>query len=67
MSNAKKVNVSLNPETMKLLTEVRDELAKTIGFTPSYAQVIQHLISEHSDKVSVSSKGMFVVSETFKE
>jgi hypothetical protein len=55
MNKPKKVNVSLNPETMELLTKVRDGLASTIGFTPSYAQVIQHLINEHNDKVSVCS------------
>lgn len=44
--NSKKVNVSINPETMKLLTEERDRLAKILGFVPSYSQVIQHIVNQ---------------------
>jgi phage terminase small subunit len=40
----KKVNVSINPETMDALTRVREKLGSDLGFTPSYSQVIQHLI-----------------------
>lgn len=41
-----KVNISLNPETMDALTMVRDKLGVELGFVPSYAQVIQHLIGK---------------------
>jgi hypothetical protein len=43
--NAKKVNVSVNPETMELLKAVRTRLSGELGFTPTYSQVIQHLIN----------------------
>lgn len=42
--NAKKVNVSINPETMELLTKEREKLAADLGFVPSYSQVIQHIL-----------------------
>lgn len=42
--NAKKVNVSINPETMELLIKERDRLAEILGFVPSLSQVIQHII-----------------------
>lgn len=56
MTASKKVNVSINPETMTLLTELKAKIAHEIGFTPSYAQVIQHLVKqqypEQTDKLS---------------
>ena len=56
MKKPSKVNVSLNPETMDALTQVREKLASDLGFTPSYSQVIQHLIKqEQTDIVSISS------------
>ena len=42
-----KVNISVNPETMKMLKEVRDRLSGELGFTPTYSQVIQHLIKQN--------------------
>ena len=39
-----KVNISLNPETVALLAEVKDEMGKTLGFNLSYSQAIQHLV-----------------------
>lgn len=44
--NSKKVNVSVNPETMELLTDMREKLAGELGFVPSYSQVIQHIIKQ---------------------
>lgn len=44
LSNQKRVNVSINQETMDLLKEVRDKLSGELGFALTYAQVIQHLI-----------------------
>jgi hypothetical protein len=44
LNKPKKVNVSINPETMELLTKERDRLAEILGFVPSYSQVIQHII-----------------------
>jgi hypothetical protein len=41
---AKKVNVSINPDTMKVLSEMRLKLSQDLGFIPSYSQVIQHLL-----------------------
>ena len=46
MPNPKKVNVSINPETMAQLTELKAKVAEEIGFTPSYSQVIQYLIKQ---------------------
>jgi hypothetical protein len=45
-----KVNVSIRPETMTQLTEMKVKLAQELGFTPSYSQVIQHLIQHHISK-----------------
>ena len=44
--NAKKVNVSINPETMELLKEIRETLSGELGFVPSFSQVIQHLVKQ---------------------
>lgn len=46
MSNAKKVNVSINPDTMAQLTEMKAKLAQEIGFIPSYSEVIQYLVKK---------------------
>jgi hypothetical protein len=46
MQKPKKVNVSINPETMELLTQFREKLAVEMGFTPSYSQVIQYLVKD---------------------
>jgi hypothetical protein len=46
LNKQKKVNVSINPETMKLLIEERDRLAKILGFVPSLSQVIQHIVTQ---------------------
>jgi hypothetical protein len=43
---AKKVNVSINPDTMKVLSEMRLRLSQDLGFIPSYSQVIQHLLKQ---------------------
>ena len=45
LSNQKRVNVSINQETMDLLKEVRDKLSGELGFSLTYAQTIQHLIN----------------------
>ena len=42
----KKVNVSINPDTMKVLSEMRLKLSQELGFVPSYSQVIQHLLKQ---------------------
>jgi hypothetical protein len=42
----KKVNVSINPETMAQLTEMKAKIAEEIGFTPSYSEAIQYLIKK---------------------
>lgn len=53
LNKQKKVNVSVNPETMELLTAMKEKLAQRLGFTPSYAQVIQHLVKQgNADIVS---------------
>ena len=41
----KRVNVSINQETMDSLREVRDKLSGELGFPLTYAQAIQHLIN----------------------
>jgi hypothetical protein len=51
MATPNKVNVSIRPETMTQLTEMKVKLAQELGFTPSYSQVIQHLIQAlHNSK-----------------
>ena len=45
-----KVNISLNPETMEMMTEFRDELWVEMGFTPTYSQVIQYLIKKEKQQ-----------------
>lgn len=53
LNKQKKVNVSINPETMELLTAMKVKLAQKLGFIPSYAQVIQHLVKQgNADIVS---------------
>lgn len=42
----KKVNVSINPDTMKVLSEMRLRLSQDLGFMPSYSQVIQNLLKQ---------------------
>jgi hypothetical protein len=49
MQKPKKVNVSINPETMDLLTKLRETLTEEMGFTPSYSQVIQYLVKEREN------------------
>ena len=51
----KKVNVSINPETMELLAQIRDKLGVELGFIPSYSQVIQHLIGKSRHGVGDSA------------
>jgi hypothetical protein len=46
MTASKKVNVSINPDTMAVLTEYRAKIAQELGFTPSYSEVIQYLIKQ---------------------
>jgi hypothetical protein len=47
MTASKKVNVSINPETMAQLTEMKAKISQEIGFIPSYSEVIQYLIKQH--------------------
>jgi hypothetical protein len=46
MQKPKKVNISINPETMELLTQFRSKLAVEMGFIPTYSQVIKHLVKD---------------------
>ena len=46
LNKQKKVNVSVNPETMASLKELRDKLSGELGFSLSLAQVIQHIVNE---------------------
>lgn len=46
MTASKKVNVSINPETMTQLTNMKAKIAQEIGFVPSYSEVIQYLIKK---------------------
>jgi len=50
---AKKVNVSINPDTMKVLSEMRLRLSQDLGFVPSYSQVIQHLLKQNDKGVEM--------------
>ena len=49
----KKVNVSINPDTMKVLSEMRLKLSQDLGFVPSYSQVIQHLLKLNDKPVEM--------------
>jgi hypothetical protein len=48
-----KVNISLNPETVAMLAEIKDEMSKTLGFGLTYSQAIQHLIKFYQQKDKV--------------
>ena len=50
---SKKVNVSINPDTMKVLSEMRLRLSQDLGFIPSYSQVIQHLLKQNDKSVEM--------------
>jgi len=41
-----KVNVSINPETLEALKQEKIRLYQELGFSPSYSQVIQHLLKQ---------------------
>lgn len=41
-----KVNVSINPETLEALKREKIRICQDLGFSPSYSQVIQHLIKQ---------------------
>lgn len=45
-----KVNVSLNPETVELLAEVKDAMSEELGFKLTYSQAIQHLVKFYQQK-----------------
>ena len=48
-----KVNVSLNPETVEMLAQIKDKMGVEMGFKLTYSQAIQHLIKFYeNDKVS---------------
>lgn len=53
--NSKKVNVSINPETMAQLTEMKGKIAQEIGFTPSYSEVIQYLVKKQNQQTDMVS------------
>ena len=55
MTASKKVNVSINPETMAQLTELKAKVSQELGFTPSYSQVIQHLIKQPYGQADIKS------------
>jgi hypothetical protein len=44
-----KINISLNPETVAMLAELKDEMGKTLGFNLSYSHAIQHLVKFYID------------------
>ena len=56
----KKVNVSINPETMDLLKAERTRLTQELGFVPSFSQVIQYLVKPQQidNRVEMSTKGV---------
>lgn len=45
-----KVNVSLNPETVEMLAEVKDVMSEELGFKLTYSQAIQHLVKFYQTK-----------------
>jgi len=44
-----KINVSLNPETVEMLIEVKDEIGEMLGFNLTYSHAIQHLVKFYTD------------------
>lgn len=48
-----KVNVSINPETMEALKREKLRLCQELGFSPSYSQVIQHLLKLNDKPVEM--------------
>ena len=55
MTASKKVNVSINPETMAQLTEMKAKISQEIGFIPSYSEVIQYLIKQQYGQTDILS------------
>lgn len=49
---AKKVNISVNPDTLDALAMERDKLSQVLGFKLSYSQVIQNLIQRTTGQAS---------------
>lgn len=47
-SKMKTKNVTLDNEAVELLSSYRDELAETLGFSPSLSQAVRHLIKRAS-------------------
>lgn len=56
----KKVNVSINPETMELLKAEKARLTQDLGFVPSFSQVIQYLVKpkQIDNRVEMLNKGV---------
>lgn len=44
LNKEKRLNISLNAETLELLIKEKEKLAESLGFVPSYSQLLQHLI-----------------------
>jgi hypothetical protein len=42
-----RVGLSVSPDAVAVLDEVRGELMKQLGFAPSYAQVVLHICLEY--------------------
>lgn len=42
-----RVGVSLSPEAVAVLDEVKVDITKQLGFAPSYAQVVLHICKEY--------------------
>ena len=53
-----KINITLNPETVALLAEVKDEMSKTLGSNVSYSHSIQHLIKCYNQGTKCQSDTM---------
>jgi hypothetical protein len=49
-------NIVLNKETFDLLSEVKVDLAKRLGFEPTNGQAVRHLIAVFFGEAEISSR-----------
>jgi hypothetical protein len=60
-----KINISLNPETVEMLVDIKNKMGVEMGFNLTYSQGIQHLIAFynrnktkcHGDTLSQPTEG----------
>lgn len=47
-SKTGRISVSLDPDAAKKLMEMKESMAKRLGFVPSYTQIVEYLINNYT-------------------